>query len=92
MTSDTRTVRARRFRAQRQQNDLVDRVPPTETVNSGDPTLAELGIPARYHDDLQSAGIETLADLEQAGDLTNVKGIGPKASAEIAAAVAAYRG
>lgn len=89
--NDTRTIRARRLAA-RQPTAAADEVEHNSAARGGDPTLAELGIPARYQDELQAAGIETLADLERAGDLTAIKGIGPKASGEIKAAIAQYRG
>lgn len=63
-------------------------VPPAPAGN--DPTLAELGIPAKYHDDLAGAGIERLSQLEAFGDLTAIKGIGPKGAEEIRDAVAKH--
>lgn len=67
------------------------RVSVPETSPEDDPTLAELGIPAKYHGDLAGAGIERLSQLEAFGDLTAIKGIGPKAAAEIKEAVTAYK-
>lgn len=79
----TLTPRARRLAARRD--------PPTEANRADDPTLAELGISPRYHDDLHAAGLTRLSQLVACGDLTQIKGIGPKASEEIRERIAAWQ-
>jgi predicted flap endonuclease-1-like 5' DNA nuclease len=83
---DGRTPRARRIDARRRQ--VHGEQPPGQQPVT-DPTLAQIGIPERYRDDLTQAGIRTLAQLQAFGDLTQIKGIGPKASQEIIDAVVA---
>ena len=56
-----------------------------------DPPLADLGISGRFHEDLGAAGITRLSQLESCGELTQIKGIGPKAASEIQRAVETYR-
>ena len=88
---DKRTRRARRLAARQSPAVEQPKPPPEEpvTTNNG-PSLAELGVPERYRDELEGAGITTLAELKAFGDLTAIKGIGPKGAQEIAEAVAAY--
>ena len=83
---DTRTPRARAIAARRQYLPVKP-----VTTSPIDPTLAELSVAAKYHDELAGAGINRLSQLEAYGDLTAIKGIGPKGAEEIRAAVAVYR-
>ncbi len=85
-TVDPRTPRARVLAARRNGQPAE-----SETTSLDDPTLTEVGVPAKYHDELAGAGITTLPELAAFGDLTAIKGIGPKGADEIQAAVAAYR-
>lgn len=54
------------------------------------PTVDELGLKAQYAKALREHGITTLAELQEADDLTKVKGIGPPSAQEIRDSVAAY--
>lgn len=56
-----------------------------------DPTLAELGIDGEAADLLTAAKLTSLLKIEAYGDLTRVKGIGPKTAGDIRAAIDLYR-
>ena len=79
----TLTPRARRLAARRD--------PPSKANHTDNPTLTALGISPRYHDDLQAAGFTRLSQLAACRDLTQIKGIGPKASEEIRERIAAWQ-
>ena len=87
MGQDSRTVTRRvKMMASRRGQVSVQAASPED-----DPTLAELGIPAKYRGDLAGAGIERLSQLEAFGDLTAIKGIGPKGAEEIRSALTAIQ-
>lgn len=91
-TIDTRTPRARVLAARRNREAAEPETKPAaDPVLPVDPTLAAVGVPTKYHDELVGARITTLSALEAFGDLTAIKGIGPKGAEEIQAALAAYR-
>lgn len=92
MASSARlTPRARRKARRRAPARGAPQEPLGDSLPADDPTLAELGVPARYHDELQSAEIERLSQLKARGDLTAIKGIGPKADEEIRERIAAWQ-
>lgn len=62
----------------------------TGEETSDGPTVDELGLKAQYAKALRDAGITTLAELQDAGDLTAIKGIGGPSAQEIRDCVAAY--
>jgi predicted flap endonuclease-1-like 5' DNA nuclease len=73
MPTDGRTPRARRLAAR-------------STAPDANP-LEAAGVPARYLDELATAGVHTLAQLRAVEDLTTIHGIGPKARDEILTAI-----
>jgi len=64
---------------------------PSPPAAPADPTLADLGIDGEATDLLTAAKLTTLSKIEAYGDLTKVKGIGPKTAGDIHAAVDLYR-
>lgn len=62
--------------------------PVAEAATEASPSLADLGIDGRDAELLLAAGIYTAADIEAYGDLTKIKGIGPKTAEEIAELIA----
>lgn len=85
--TDTRTRRAKRLARTR---GRPQRCPRAQPKTAADPTLDALNIPERYRDELASAGIARLSQLRAFGDLTAIKGIGPKSALEIEQAVQAW--
>lgn len=65
--------------------------PPADDSWKSLPVLDNLrGLPARVIEKLSGAGVNTLGELEAAGDLTHLPGIGKKVAAKIGAALAGF--
>jgi predicted RND superfamily exporter protein len=62
-----------------------------DRLETEDPTLQELRIPAEIAASLRAENLETLRQIEAFGDLADVAGIGPAEAAEVAQAIAAWK-